>query len=53
MEKPIKVETSSSGGKIEYFTWGLKHTAGRRYNSGADKVINTEDTDDRQEAESE
>lgn len=35
-EKPIKSETSSSGGKISYFAWGLRHTARKRYSGGTD-----------------
>ena len=38
--RPIKEEVSSSGGKITYFAWGLRHTAGSRYSAGSD---NTQD----------
>lgn len=36
MEKPIKVVPSSSGGKIAYFSWGLRHTQSRRVRDDED-----------------
>jgi hypothetical protein len=35
-QRPIKEEDSSSGGKITYFSWGLRHTAGSRYSPSSD-----------------
>ena len=32
-EKPIKEAISSTGGRIAYFHWGLRHTEGVRYSA--------------------
>lgn len=50
-EKPIKTETSSSGGRISYFPWGLRHTNGRRYAANADEAQDREQSSNKTDQE--